>query len=294
MSSNKKEECWNCDGTAASEDASPLMRCTRCQTALYCSRDCQVAHWKTSKNGGVGHKKECAQLQAKKIQKGEQKATSNLMGTFMNEHTLAVLVERASRMASDPDVKMSMDRRAMLQSFSREMEPVLAMDLQARCKWMSNPENCPEFGDVMDAMIPANDAIADFRKIVARGEFTGNPHQDNTIIVHRYFDAPLVGSKPKSMVEIVQAVEPVLDALDAVFQQTRNMFSSSSAKTYLVKLRRLKAKVQEYNSMKTSDQRAYTQNSLFQLQEMWKQQVKELFTIIVVACVPAMEGPCPF
>jgi hypothetical protein len=37
--------CWLC-GSAAEK----LKKCTGCQAALYCSKDCQVAHWKEHKS----------------------------------------------------------------------------------------------------------------------------------------------------------------------------------------------------------------------------------------------------
>ena len=39
--------------------ATSLKKCSRCRVAAYCSRACQVHHWKEG-----GHKQECAQLEA--------------------------------------------------------------------------------------------------------------------------------------------------------------------------------------------------------------------------------------
>ncbi len=38
--------CFNCGQT---EGKPPLKKCAQCSTALYCSRECQTAHWKTHK-----------------------------------------------------------------------------------------------------------------------------------------------------------------------------------------------------------------------------------------------------
>jgi hypothetical protein len=48
--------CFKCgkEGTPTS----PLSRCSKCQVAAYCSRDCQLAHWK--KGAGGGHKFCCS------------------------------------------------------------------------------------------------------------------------------------------------------------------------------------------------------------------------------------------
>ena len=48
----EKKYCWNCRGGASL--GSSLKRCTKCQQAMYCSRQCQVLHWK-------GHKQVCSQ-----------------------------------------------------------------------------------------------------------------------------------------------------------------------------------------------------------------------------------------
>lgn len=97
-SSSKKKGCWNCGKTpaaAANNKDPPLMRCTRCQRALYCSRDCQVAHWKS------GHKKECPQLQAKKMEKGAEKATSRCQEVIMSEENLAQVAATTRMVANN-------------------------------------------------------------------------------------------------------------------------------------------------------------------------------------------------
>ena len=48
-------KCWNCDKDL-SKDAP---RCSKCNVARYCNRDCQVAHWKS-------HKAKCKELFASK------------------------------------------------------------------------------------------------------------------------------------------------------------------------------------------------------------------------------------
>jgi len=48
-------KCWNCDKDL-SKDAP---RCSKCNVARYCNRDCQVAHWKS-------HKAKCKELSASK------------------------------------------------------------------------------------------------------------------------------------------------------------------------------------------------------------------------------------
>jgi len=282
------------------------MRCTRCQTALYCSRECQVAHWKKGADGG--HKKECPQLQAKKIGKGEQKANSKLMSTVLTELTernLSFIAGNAAQMLSDPNaVHMSRDRRAMLQNFVRQMESFKNLDLQARSAWLANPENNKNVSDVMDALRPTDAEFQMAEALIESGERTGDPFMDNILIVGKYIERPssmIIGTKqpesnnqtqPKSGIEImVQAIEPILGVLDALFHQMKHLLSSSSANAYLSKLAKLKAKVQEYSSMKTSDQRAYTPDSLFTLQETWKMQVNELFTMAIgVGSAARMQG----
>jgi len=45
----EKTYCWNCRGVASL--GSSLKRCTKCQQAMYCSRQCQALHWKIHKQG---------------------------------------------------------------------------------------------------------------------------------------------------------------------------------------------------------------------------------------------------
>ncbi|KAI8602168.1 putative MYND domain protein [Dissophora ornata] len=45
-------QCANC-AKASTESGNPLKRCAKCKTVNYCSRECQLAHWKI-------HKKVCA------------------------------------------------------------------------------------------------------------------------------------------------------------------------------------------------------------------------------------------
>ena len=42
---------------ACQKEAEKLSRCSKCEVATYCSRDCQVSHWK--KGSGGGHKFSC-------------------------------------------------------------------------------------------------------------------------------------------------------------------------------------------------------------------------------------------
>ncbi|KAI9344054.1 hypothetical protein BDR26DRAFT_226676 [Obelidium mucronatum] len=50
--------CWTC-GKPTCDDGAKLLKCVKCGTAQYCSRDCQVKNWKE------GHKTECSSLAQK-------------------------------------------------------------------------------------------------------------------------------------------------------------------------------------------------------------------------------------
>ncbi|KAL3797109.1 hypothetical protein HJC23_000447 [Cyclotella cryptica] len=50
--------CFHCGASAPSDDKK-LSRCSKCQVASYCSRECRVKNWKGG-DGKVGHKFSCA------------------------------------------------------------------------------------------------------------------------------------------------------------------------------------------------------------------------------------------
>ena len=64
---NTRDRCAQC--SAASNDETPLKKCSKCKVVSYCSSKCQLQHWK------VGHKQACKS--AEPIQTSEEKTTSN-------------------------------------------------------------------------------------------------------------------------------------------------------------------------------------------------------------------------
>ena len=64
--------CILCDKKAPSENA--FLRCSRCRAAWYCSKDCQVQHWKAEEGG---HKRCCIKLESEATT-GKRRATSGL------------------------------------------------------------------------------------------------------------------------------------------------------------------------------------------------------------------------
>lgn len=56
---NEKPVCFHCGKVPNETESSKLSKCARCQVASYCSRKCQVTHWKGG-DGKVGHKHSCA------------------------------------------------------------------------------------------------------------------------------------------------------------------------------------------------------------------------------------------
>lgn len=65
MEQQIRQQCANCQITLESERK---MCCVECKAAYYCSRDCQITHWK------AGHKKDCV----KKLKKKKLKAAGKL------------------------------------------------------------------------------------------------------------------------------------------------------------------------------------------------------------------------
>ena len=58
MEQQIRQQCANCQITLESERK---MCCVECKAAYYCSRDCQITHWK------AGHKKDCVKKLKKKL-----------------------------------------------------------------------------------------------------------------------------------------------------------------------------------------------------------------------------------
>lgn len=51
--------CFKCGSSSPSSSSSTtLSRCSKCHVAAYCSRECQLQHWK--KGSGGGHKFCCS------------------------------------------------------------------------------------------------------------------------------------------------------------------------------------------------------------------------------------------
>lgn len=70
--SRSTEACHGCDKGRCNSDA-VFKRCTGCRTALYCSTECQLVHWRN------GHKQACKKLKKHNANVGD------LVGTFFLE-----------------------------------------------------------------------------------------------------------------------------------------------------------------------------------------------------------------
>ncbi|KAF8140078.1 hypothetical protein EV363DRAFT_1250373 [Boletus edulis] len=57
--------CFNCDGPRQK----PLV-CSACRSAVYCSKKCQIANWKTGRFGTEGHKSFCERNKVRKYEIG--------------------------------------------------------------------------------------------------------------------------------------------------------------------------------------------------------------------------------
>lgn len=78
-----------CDGCGKPEQDKPLLKCTRCQCTYYCSRECQVAHWKRGQNG---HKAECRKKGEFRV--GDQAKTLQSFGITPKGLTVVLLEKR--------------------------------------------------------------------------------------------------------------------------------------------------------------------------------------------------------
>ena len=62
--------CSNCE-MSQPFDVNPLMKCARCQLVEYCSRECQVQHWKIG-----GHKLNCFTPQERSVKSSRERSLS--------------------------------------------------------------------------------------------------------------------------------------------------------------------------------------------------------------------------
>jgi hypothetical protein len=70
------KSCYNCDKTETQMDSALLMKCQRCKIAYYCSKNCQVADWKS-------HKEECKALGSGSVSCSAVKTSQNTTSAFL-------------------------------------------------------------------------------------------------------------------------------------------------------------------------------------------------------------------
>jgi hypothetical protein len=78
--------CWHCEKIETQEDSALLMKCQRCKTAYYCSKDCQAADWKI-------HKKTCKQFSSGVVSRSEQKTSDAIMSSFVESNYFIIAKE---------------------------------------------------------------------------------------------------------------------------------------------------------------------------------------------------------
>jgi len=272
---NKSKLCWNC-GKQPDSGGKPLQRCCRCQMAKYCGRDCQAANWKT-------HKKECTQLQSQKLSKAEKKANDSML-----DGVAAVVSDQlndiVSLMSEQTERLGSCNPRLL--ELSRDMKITLAAaehikrdDKKADSSWLTDPEKRKT---IMDAMQPSPQLVKMIEHVREnRDQYQDNPISDSTQTVEKYLNIFGVEAKekPHSMDEIIQKIEPALEALDVFWNNLRASKKKCSDAEYGAKVRKLRDHVTEMKSMKPSDQAAYTRDSLATMEKLWRARVSELWML---------------
>jgi hypothetical protein len=78
--------CHYCEKLETQMDNSLLMKCQRCKAAYYCSKDCQVADWKT-------HKKYCDKLNSGVVSRSTLKTSQNTLWAFIKSNYFDIAKE---------------------------------------------------------------------------------------------------------------------------------------------------------------------------------------------------------
>jgi hypothetical protein len=80
------KSCRNCEKTETQMDNALLMKCQRCKIAYYCSKECQVADWKS-------HKKVCKALASGNESRPALKTAHNTIAAFIDSNYFEIAKE---------------------------------------------------------------------------------------------------------------------------------------------------------------------------------------------------------
>jgi hypothetical protein len=80
------EICQNCKKTETQMDGALLMKCQRCKVIYYCSKKCQVAHWKS-------HKKACDVVGSGSVSRSAVKTSQITMWAFIKSNYFDIAKE---------------------------------------------------------------------------------------------------------------------------------------------------------------------------------------------------------
>lgn len=117
----EQHQCDHCN--AAETPANPLKRCSRCLTARYCNRDCQMAAWKEHKNGCLDN------------------STDNDQGTNTRSHPSSTSKKGPQATHASPEDEAKDPNGAFL----------AATMLIVKSQWLENRPEEEVFGIVVDA-----------------------------------------------------------------------------------------------------------------------------------------------
>jgi len=132
---NRTRTCGNCQTNLGNIEG---MRCTGCKTVIYCSKECQVSHWKS------GHRAECESLKSiaagVRLKKPREEQSHTISMRSLKSHS--------SGSYRIPDGVKSGEKFVIKVQGGGDMMPIMVYDQTRTCEFVINPGQ-PGFREVL-------------------------------------------------------------------------------------------------------------------------------------------------